>query len=298
MTALSVSPERLRVFMNDTEVRVAPADGQLQSRTRWGVALLLVLAAANALFLYVFPHQAVSHYAWSIAPSASAAFLGAGYLAGVVATGLVVFYATRWRSLSMLAPALWVLAVSLLGATLLHSDKFKFHYAPTWVWVAVYAIVPFGIPLLVIRQRRAAGTPPPRDPALNGVRAASLVIGGAMAFGCLALYIQPTRLGVHWPWHLTPLFAQVVACWYGMIAVALIACGLTLRDRSEALIPYATLAAWSIAVTALAVLYPADLHRSGSTFFIWLAFMGALLLLSVAALVRAVPAARAASPAR
>ncbi len=291
-TTFPAIPERLWPAMTMPKQTVAPADGRLLSNSRRGVMLLLVLAAANAVFLYGVPHQAVEHYAWSISPSASAAFLGAGYLAGVVATGLVVFAATRWRSLSMLAPALWVLAVGLLAATLLHTDKFKFGYPPTWVWVAVYAIVPIGVPALVIRQRRKAGPAPERDPGLNGVRIASAVMGGVMVVGSLALFIEPTQLGKHWPWHLTPLFAQVVACWYAMIGVALIACGLTLRDAAEAFIPYATLATWSLAVMALAVLYPSDVADSGAPFFIWLAFMGALLLLSVAALVRAVPAVR------
>jgi MFS family permease len=295
MNTFAVSPGRLALPMSVSQPRdVPPSDGSLLPRTRRGVALLLFLAAANAVFLYIVPHQAAFHYAWSIAPSASAAFLGAGYLAGCVATGLVVFYATRWRSLSMLAPALWVLAISLLGATLLHTDKFKFGYPPTWVWIAVYALVPFGIPILVIRQRRVAGEAPERDPALNGVRIASLILGGAILLASIALFMQPARLGHHWPWHLTPLLAQVVASWYAMIAVALIACGLTLRDRTEALIPYATLASWSLAVMALAVLYPSDVQSSGTTFFIWLAVMVALLALSVAALIRAAPAVRSA----
>jgi hypothetical protein len=285
--------------MATSQTRPATAtEGRLQPVTRAGVALLLILALANGLFLYVFPHQAVNHYAWSISPSASAAFMGAGYLAGVVATVLVVFYASRWRQLSTLAPALWVLAVSLLGATLLHTDKFKFGYPPTWLWIAVYATVPFGIPILVTRQRRKAGPLPERDPALNGVRVASLVIGIAIAIWCIALFVEPTQVGKHWPWHLTPLFAQVVACWYGMIAVALIACGIGLRDRSEAFIPYATLAAWSILVLALAPLYPDDVKTSGTTFFIWLAVMVALLGLAVTALVRAAPALRSDSAMR
>ena len=296
MFALAAPPASVSFVMTSDAPRAVRADGRLQSVTRWGVALLLVLAAANGLFLYVFPHQAVNHYAWSISPSPSAAFMGAGYLAGVVATGLVVFYATRWRMLSTLAPALWVLAISLFLATMLHTDKFKFGYAPTWLWVLVYGTVPFGIPILVARQRRAAGATPDRDPALNGVRVASLIIGVAIAICCVALFIEPTKLGKHWPWHLTPLFAQVVACWYGMIAVALIACGIGLRDRAEAFIPYATLATWSILVTALAVLYPDDVNTSNTTFFIWLAVMGSLLILAVAALVRSAPGLRTAAP--
>ena len=54
---------------------------------------LFVLAAANGLFLYFLPGQADTDYAWSIKPPVNAAFIGAGFLAGTLATGLVLAYA-------------------------------------------------------------------------------------------------------------------------------------------------------------------------------------------------------------
>lgn len=79
--------------------------GRVLTETRAGDVLLLVLALANGLFLYVAPGLAEEHYAWPLAPPTSAAFLGAGYLAGVVATGLVLAVAQTWREFRMLAPA-------------------------------------------------------------------------------------------------------------------------------------------------------------------------------------------------
>src|SRR4051794_40267998 len=121
------------------------AAGRLTPLTRAGVVVLLVLAAANGLFLYLVPGQAAAHYAWPIAPPASAAFLGAGFLAGTVPTALVVFATERWRSLRTLPPALFVLAVTLLIATLVHNDRFKWTYPPPWGWAAGYGLVPFGV---------------------------------------------------------------------------------------------------------------------------------------------------------
>src|SRR5690242_7592402 len=116
----------------------APDDGVLLRRTRAGVAVLLVLAVANGLFLYGFPGLADTEYAWSIKPAASAAFLGAGYIAGAVATALTVFAARRWRSVQPLGAALSVLSVLLIAATVIHAGKFRWLYPPTWVWTAVY----------------------------------------------------------------------------------------------------------------------------------------------------------------
>ena len=95
----------------------------------------------------------------------NAAFIGAGFLAGTLATGLVLWKATRWRSFSLLPPALWVLATTLFVATLIHEDRFKWDYAPTWVWAFVYGFVPLAIPFLVVApaaRRRAAPAGRPR----------------------------------------------------------------------------------------------------------------------------------------
>ena len=50
----------------------------------------------------------------------NAAFGGADFLAAKLATGLVPATATCWRAFSTLPPALWVLASSLLAATIIH----------------------------------------------------------------------------------------------------------------------------------------------------------------------------------
>ncbi len=135
--------------------------GRVQPLTRAGIWVLFVLAALNGLFLYFLPGRADTDYAWSIKPPINAAFIGAGFLAGTLATGLVLRYATRWRTFSTLPIALWVLATSLLAATIIHHDRFKFDYPPTWVWTLVYAGVPFAVPYLVWRQRENAEPEPP-----------------------------------------------------------------------------------------------------------------------------------------
>jgi hypothetical protein len=58
--------------------------------------------------------RAETEYAWSIEPPVNAVFIGAGFLAGTLATGLV-------------------LASSLLLATIIHNDRFRWDYPPTWV---------------------------------------------------------------------------------------------------------------------------------------------------------------------
>jgi hypothetical protein len=255
----------------------APASpGRLQGRTRGAVAGLLVLAILNAGFLYVFPARAATGYAWPIRPPAAAAFLGAGYLAGIVATALVVFAAGRWRSAQPLAVALVTLSVALLAATLLHADRFRWDYPPTWAWTAVYALAPLGVAYLSARQRASTIRPVLSDPRLDLLRVLSGVCGAVLLAGAIALFAFPVALGGDWPWPLTPLLAQAVAAWVAMIAAALLWCAYDLRRTAEAFIPYATLGAWCLALLALPALHAGDLTRTGAPL---LTYLGALLAL-------------------
>jgi hypothetical protein len=254
--------------------------GRVQPRTRAGIWVLLVLAALNGLFLYFVPAQAEFHYAWSIKPSVNAAFIGAGFIAGTVATGLVLALAPRWRSFHTLPIALWVLATSLFVATLIHNDRFKFDYPPTWVWTFVYAAVPFAVPYLVLRQRRTAEPEPEACPKLNALRVMSGVLGVGILAGAIALYVAPVDLGKHWLWALTPLLARAVASWYALFGTMLISCAIGMRRPADAIIPYATLGTWSALLLLLGVFQSEQVSGGG----LWYGLTAALLALSVAAL--------------
>src|SRR3954447_17002131 len=250
--------------------------GRVLGLTRFGVWVLLLLAAANGLFLYLVPARAQFDYAWSIKPPVNAAFIGAGFLAGTLATALAL-RARRWREFSLLPPALWVLATSLFAATLIHHDRFKFHYAPTWVWTFVYAVVPLAIPVLVYRQQRVSEPLGPRE--LDAQRVLNAVFGAGILIGAVALYVSPGP-GEHWLWALTPLLARAVAAWYALFGTMLISCAIGMRRPAHAIIPYATLGCWSALLLLLPVFQSEQVSGGG----LWYALMAALLALSAYAL--------------
>ena len=205
----------------------------------------------------------------------NASFIGAGFLAGTLATGLAL-RATRWRSFSLLPPALWVLATTLLAATIIHEDRFKWDYAPTWVWTFVYGFVPLAIPVLVWRQRQVAEPVPAADPRLRVLRILSGVFGVALLVGAVALYAAPVEVGEEWVWAVTPLLGRAVAAWYALFGTMLLTFAVFLRRPFEGLIGYATLACWSVLLLLLPVVHSDDV--SGAAW--WLALMVALLALA------------------
>lgn len=284
------SPSRDRATVPNpgtaTMTAAVPAGG-MQRSTRMGVGVLLALAILNAAFLYFLPARAATGYAWAIRPPISAAFLGAGYLAGVVATALAVLVARRWRSIQPLAVALVTLSIGLLAATLLHTDRFRWGYPPTWVWVAVYALAPVGVVVMARRQRANTIRPAIADSHLRLLRGLSLAFGTAMLASAIALFAFPADLGRHWPWPLTTLLAQATAAWIAMIAAALLWCAYDLRRTSEALIPYATLGSWCLALLALPALHAGEITHTGAPLVTYLGALIALLGLAGLGVTRA-----------
>jgi len=231
---------------------------------RVGLALLFVLAILNGGFLLFLPSMAKTDYAWAISPAASAAFMGAGYVAGAVGTGLAVFTARRWGSVRALVPGFCGLGVVAFAATLIHQEKFRWDYAPTWGWAVVYATLPFGAAALVWMQSREAGEKPARgrDESLRPLVVASYVLGAITVAAAVALFIAPEWLLADWPWKLTPLIARVFAAWYVLAGVTLLVAALQAARPYERPIPYGTLAIWSALLLLVPLLHADDVAAS------------------------------------
>jgi len=271
----------------------ATSSGRLLPVSRAGVVVLLALAVANGPFLYLVPGRAEQDYAWAIEPPINAGFLGAGYLAGTVATALVVFGARSWRSLRVLPLPLVVLSIALLTATVIHADRFRWDYPPTWLWTGIYACVPVLVALLWRLQERHAGPAPEPDPRLAALRARSAALGLLLVIGGAALILAPAALADVWPWPLTPLLARALGSWYLLAGCALLTAAVSLRRMHEVPIPYATLLAWSALLLALPALHADDLAERPAALVAWLAVQALLVALAVSALARAAPVLRA-----
>jgi hypothetical protein len=238
-------------------------DSPLLAGPRYLLAGLFILAVANGFFLYFTPWLAAEWYAWSIKPSVNAAALGAGYLGGMLATGLSVLYVRRWRSVRALMPPFALLGASLFLATLLHADRFRWDYFPTWVWTAVYFVLPLGSAAVWIVQERGSG-PAADGFGLPAVRAVFLALGLPLLAFALWLYVRPGDFLEAWPWLLTPLLGRALAAWYLFAALVLVFMGLTLRRAAEAIVGAATLALWNLLLLLLPLVYRGSMEGRGA----------------------------------
>ncbi|MCZ2857504.1 hypothetical protein [Blastococcus sp. VKM Ac-2987] len=237
-----------------------------------GTRLLLVVFTALTLLafvsLFLGSGRTDEYFAWTIAPPASAAFLGAAYAAGCV---LVVLSLREERWARIRVPFVTVLVFTLLTllATLLHLDPFHFEEpglvarSAAWFWLAVYVVIPVGMLVMLVRQERSRQAEPPAALPLPGGLAAVLAAQGAvfLVVGAV-LFVAPATESELWPWPLTPLTARAVASWLLAFGIGIV---LALRDRDLhrlelAAVAYAVFGALELVVLARYV----DVVRWGS----------------------------------
>lgn len=257
--------------------------GRILRLARTGLIILLLLAVANGVFLYFLPSRAATDYAWSIRPSINAAFMGAGYLAGMIGAGIALLWATRWRSVRSLIWPFVVLSSGMVVATYLHQDRFRWDYPPTWIWTIVYVLIPPVAVVIWFQQERAESTIDPAEHRLRPIRVAAGAMGLVTTALAVFTYFSPTSVVPHWPWTVTPLLLRAFASWYLLVAVLLLVVAVSVRRPYEMVVPLVTIGSWSILLLALPVIYGASVQGT-AVFGLWAAHQALLLTLSVGAL--------------
>lgn len=207
----------------------APQSSDLRpvtSAMRWMLLIASGLVFIVGIQLYILTAQTERYFAWTINPPLTAAFLGAGYWASFA----MEFLASRkrlWAHARIAVPAVLIFTTLTLIATLLHLDRFHLNdpnlltRVAAWVWLAVYAIVPPVMAVLLVLQMRVPGYDPPRQAPLPRwihliLRLHAVVM---LPLGA-ALFLAPQAAAPLWPWMLTPLTARAVGAWLLALGVA------------------------------------------------------------------------------
>jgi hypothetical protein len=183
--------------------------------------IIVPFLAAAFLVLYGVPDRTTEFFAWTIRPEMTPIVMGAGYGAGVY-----FFYrvstADAWHTVAPvflgIATFTWFMAV----ATVLHWENFNHGHHTFVLWVFLYAVTPFLVPGVWVRNRRHA-VPAARDANSvrlpRAVRVLGGVLGAVLAVGAVALFVAPGPMVASWPWAVSPLTARVLAGWFALFGV-------------------------------------------------------------------------------
>lgn len=263
---------------------------QTTSRVRaflWMAGFLVALAGIQ---LFVFPEQTERFFAWTIDPPLTAAFLGACYWSSVVLEWSAA-RARTWAGARIAVPTVLVFTVLTLGVTMLHLDHFhlgpEFEFATrlvTWVWIAIYTLVPILLVVLLIGHARSRQPDPSRwDHLPTWVRALVMVQAVVFLLGGLVLLVAPESAAAWWPWSLTALTGRAIGAW--VISLGVIAAHALWEDDKERVRPaaysYLTLA---ILQTVALVRFPGDFAWTTLSGWVYLVFLASAVVVGAAVL--------------
>jgi len=224
-------------MMNGEERRMpaAPAQPVTPLMHAWFLADTLLVTIAG-IQLFVLTDATDRFFAWTIQSGLTAAFLGAAYLSTIPML-LHSFRAREWANARSAVPGVWLFTLLTTVATLAHWDKF--HWGSPlvtarvafWAWLVVYLVVPPGVALAWLLQKRVAGPDPAHAAGmplwlrlLLGAQAALVLLLGALLYmlpGLTPAFAAGASVIPLWPWTLTPLTSMAVGAWLIGVGVTL-----------------------------------------------------------------------------
>ncbi len=183
----------------------------------FGLVLPLLFIAGVQLF--ILSEQTATYFAWTFASRLSAAFMGAGYWAAMFHAYSGV-RAKGWEYVRTSMPAALTATTLLSITTFLHLDKFHLD-SPlfitrlvTWVWIAVYVLVPPILAIAWIIQARLPGANVKgQNPLPVWMRGGFALLAAFALLSGLGLFLAPDAMTRLWPWAVMPLAARAISSW-------------------------------------------------------------------------------------
>jgi hypothetical protein len=178
------------------------------------------LSLMAGIQLFVLSEKTDIYFAWTIQSSLTAATLG-GFYFGSMTFGYLSARESTWSNVRGPAVGLFLFLVGTLAATVLQLDKF--HLASenpltrfvTWVWLAIYILLPLVLTASFFLQSRLSGNDPERTSILpiwfRWLLFLHGVIGVLLSF---VLFFLPDTMLPIWAWALTPLTARALSAWF------------------------------------------------------------------------------------
>ena len=241
----------------------------------------LVLAGAG-IGLFFFYDFMATQWPWVLTPFNSG-FLGAIYLASMVATGLLLAM-PNWTPGRMLLPMILTFTLVMLVASLIHIGQFDFQRISTWLWFALYIVLPINALYHMWLYRKL----PPANAVLTPtlLRAYLGTQAVIMALYGFALILAPTAVTGFWPWKINDFHAHLYSAlaFTGAIPVLVLARKCSIEECF-------TLGMTQIALGLLAivgvVLRSAKVDYSAAGTWLWLAAFAISALSGIAMVVYA-----------
>lgn len=242
------------------------------------ISSLLLLLVGGSLFF--FPEFARPRWVWSLTPF-NTRFLGAIYLASLVALSMLLVTHRRALAIRLIVPMMWVFTTVVLVVSCLQIEQFDLTRRTTAIWFGVYAADCLGSSYYLWHYRKPIFTvsqPLPRRWQRYLQWQAAIL--GVYGFGLLLL---PAQFGQFWPWPLDALHCQLYS---GMFLTGAAGAALLSRQATAMELWAFGLIQLTLSGLVLAGVVIVDIavrRINWGSFGNW-AWMGAVLLVAIAGL--------------
>lgn len=254
---------------------------------KWLLLAASILVFLAGLQLFILTENTDRYFAWTIDPPLTAAALGAAYWASSVME-LSASRQPTWGRARIALPAVLVFTTLTFVTTLLHLDRFHLGNGfaasaqlVTWAWIAVYALVPALMSVLLVHQLRAAGIVEPRQnplpPWLRVVLGLHAVVLLTVGF---ALFVAPSSTMALWPWMLTPLTARAIGAWLLSLGLAA-AQAIAENDWGRVTVATHTYVLLGILEFVALMRYPSSVDWAQPAAVIYVLFLASVLLVGI-----------------
>lgn len=199
-------------------------DDRILPIVRVVAVVVMVILLLAWVVLFGMPDETERWFAWTVEPTMTSMLMGAGY-GSAIYFFVRVLTERRWHRVALGFVPTTVFVWMMLGATLLHWDRFHHGSLSFWLWLWAYIVVPLALPpLWLVNRRHDPGTARERDGTLPPwTRGAMAGAGAGMLAISAWMYVAPLSAVDVWPWMLTPLTARAVAAFVALPAVAWLA---------------------------------------------------------------------------
>lgn len=239
----------------------------------------------SSLLLYFLPDIGREQWPWSLAPF-NGRFMGAIYLSALTAVAIMLLV-NRWAPARPVLIFILVFTAIVFLVSLLSISRFDFQKWLTWVWFALYFILPVNSAYHLWLYRKL----PPADaaPVAPAWRVVLLAMSAALGAYGLGLLLAPALFSGFWPWALDAFHAQLYSATFiagaaGMIAVSRVAARIEFETVALVQVAFSLFAVLGLILVDTAV-HRVDWSLPGTWF--WIASFAFGLIVGAAMLLRA-----------
>jgi hypothetical protein len=256
-------------------------DNKVLPLTRYTFAALALFTTIFGLLLLLFPNRTETTFVWTITPPMSAVFVGAGYTFAAI-TIWHLLWQGRWHSIRMALAGTWAFSAGMLGATLLHWDRFRHDTILIYGWLLVYFAALLLLPAAYrLNQSRDPGPTADELRVSPTTRSGMTVIGLFFTVVGLLMFFSPTAFADSWPWTLTPLMSRVIGSWLLVPGVSALLAYSEPRWSSYRPLLRASLA-WLLILLVGSILHRNDFDFSRPLSTIWFVALIGWIVLNIA----------------